>query len=147
MAARGSVTLYAESSAVLVWLLDQEHAPIVQKALAVADAVICSDLTVIECDRTLRRVVARGALTVAESAELQARLATTVGLWNVMPIGTAVVDRARQSFPDDSIRSLDAIHQATALVARTAIGDHALLSLDDRVRASGAALGFRGLPE
>jgi hypothetical protein len=86
-------------------------------------------------------------LSLAASAELQARLATTARGWNVLPIGAAVVDRARQSFPDDAIRSLDAIHLATALVARSAIGDLVLLSLDERVRSGGTGLGFRVIPE
>jgi hypothetical protein len=101
----------------------------------------------IECDRTLHRLAARGSVTPTVSARLQARLATTVLGWNVMPIGPEVVDRARQPFPDDSIRSLDAIHLASALVARSEIGDLGLLSVDDRVRAGAQALGFRVLPE
>jgi hypothetical protein len=141
------VRLYAESSAVLVWLLDQQGAPAIRTELAGAGEVICSDLTLIECDRTLRRIAARGMLSLAASAELQARLATTARGWNVLPIGAAVVDRARQSFPDDAIRSLDAIHLATALVARSAIGDLVLLSLDERVRSGGTGLGFRVIPE
>jgi hypothetical protein len=141
------VRLYAESSAVLVWLLDQEGAPIVRRSLAAAEDVISSDLTLIESDRALHRLVARGSLTPTASAELQARLATTVRGWNVMPIGPAVVDRARQPFPGDSIRSLDAIHLAAALVARSEIGDLVLLSVDDRLRMDAEALGFRVLPE
>ncbi len=55
--------------------------------------------------------------------------------------------RARRPLPDDAIRSLDAIHLASALVARAEIGDLALLTLDDRIRTAGQRLGFRIVPD
>jgi hypothetical protein len=58
-----------------------------------------------------------------------------------------VVDRARASFPDDTIRSLDAIHLATAVVVAASVPDLEVLSLDERVRANAAALGLRVLPD
>jgi predicted nucleic acid-binding protein len=41
---------------------------------------------------------------------------------------------------------LDAIHLATALQARAALPDLALLSLDRRIRTCGEQLGFQVLP-
>jgi hypothetical protein len=52
------------------------------------------------------------------------------------------VERARQPFPGEPIRTLDAIHLASALVARTAIVGLTLLSLDDRVCRAGKKLGL-----
>jgi hypothetical protein len=52
-----------------------------------------------------------------------------------------VVDRARQPFPGDPIRTLDAIHLASLLVARSAVVGLKLLSLDDRVRKAATGLG------
>jgi len=49
-------------------------------------------------------------------------------------------------FPVEPIRTLDAIHLASAILARAAVPDLALLSLDERVRANGRALGFTVLP-
>jgi predicted nucleic acid-binding protein len=59
----------------------------------------------------------------------------------------AVVDRARQPFPAEPIRTLDALHLATAVQARSLVPDLALLSLDRRVRACARAMGFELLPE
>ena len=47
------MTLYAESSAALAWLLEQEHGSVVGQALAQADPIVASDLALIECDRVL----------------------------------------------------------------------------------------------
>ena len=73
-------------------------------------------------------------------------LATLEATWSIEPIGKPVVARARAPFPDDTIRSLDAIHLATAEVVASSVGDLDVLSLDERVRSNAAALGFRVLP-
>jgi hypothetical protein len=141
------VTVYAESSAVMAWLLDQARAPEVEAVLASADQVVTSDLTLIECDRAIGRLVRMpGPVAVLVDAT-RVRLKEAVAAWGVEPISGLVVDRARAPFPDDAIRSLDAIHLATALVVRAAVGDLDVLSLDDRVRANAVALGFRVLPD
>lgn len=45
------MTLYAESSAVLAWLLGEKSGEAIRRALLGADLVVASDLTVFECDR------------------------------------------------------------------------------------------------
>ena len=49
------MTLYAESSAVLAWLLDEPDGQAVRERLAKTDIVVASDLTLIECGRVLIR--------------------------------------------------------------------------------------------
>jgi hypothetical protein len=63
-----------------------------------------------------------------------------------MRIEREVVDRARSPFPGEPIRTLDALHLASALVAGRAVADLACLSLDERVCACGRALGLRVMP-
>jgi hypothetical protein len=63
-----------------------------------------------------------------------------------MPAGDDVLEAAKRPFPNEPVRTLDAIHLASALLARSAISGLALLSLDLRVRAAAAALGFKVLP-
>jgi predicted nucleic acid-binding protein len=140
------VSLYAESSAVLAWLLDESAAPQVRKSLASADMVVASDLTIVECDRVLHRAAALGDLTEADAADRRAHLATAASHWHVLRIGPEVVERARQSFPGPPIRTLDAIHLASALVARSAIAGLELLSLDERIRRAASMLGVRVQP-
>jgi predicted nucleic acid-binding protein len=140
------VSLYAESSAVLAWLLDESAAPQVRKSLASADMVVASDLTIVECDRVLHRAAALGDLTEADAADRRAHLATAASHWHVLRIGPEVVERARQPFPGPPIRTLDAIHLASALVARSAIAGLELLSLDERIRRAASMLGVRVQP-
>jgi hypothetical protein len=141
------VSLYVESSAVLAWLLDEEAGTFVRQALSEAPIVLASDLTLIECDRVLHRAAALGELTEAEVADRRAHLATAAAHWHVLRIGPEVVDRARQPFPGDPVRTLDAIHLASVLVARSAVAGLGLLSLDDRIRGAAKKLGLNVLPE
>ena len=54
---------------------------------------------------------------------------------------------SRQPFPEEPVTTADALHLATAVLARSAVPGIQLLSLDPRLRASGRRLGFRLLPE
>jgi predicted nucleic acid-binding protein len=141
------VSLYAESSAVLAWLLGEEGEPRVRRSLRAADLVMASDLTLVECDRVLIRAVALGEISEAEAADRRAHLTTAAARWNVLRIGPEIIERARQRFPGEPIRTLDALHLASALVARGAVAGIDLLSLDDRIRAAARQLGFRLQPE
>ena len=140
------MSLYAESSGVLAWLLDEESAPSIRRLLSNADFVVASDLTLIECDRVLHRAVHIGELSEVEGADRRAQLVTVAAHWHVLRVGSEIVDRARQPFPGEPIRTLDAIHLASALVARAATVGLQLLSLDDRVRKAAIRLGLQVVP-
>jgi predicted nucleic acid-binding protein len=131
---------------VLAWLLHERGADDVRRALARAEFVVASDLTLVECDRVLIRATALGGLAEAEAVELRARLAAAAGHWNLLRVDGAVVERARRPLPGEPIRTLDALHLASALVALEAVPNLALLSLDRRIRAAGGALGLAVLP-
>lgn len=136
------MTLYAESSAVLAWLLGETRAPAIRDHFSSAEFVIASDLTLVECDRVLIRAATLGELTEAEAAGRRAALSTAAAHWTVLRLSGEVIDRARQPFPKEPIRTLDALHLASALVARAAVPDLIVLSLDEAVRANARALGF-----
>jgi predicted nucleic acid-binding protein len=140
------VNLYAESSAVVAWLLNEDSATEVLRHLAAAESVLASDLTLIECDRVLRRAAAVGELTEAEAADRRANMASASAHWHILRIAPEVVERCRQPFPVEPIRTLDSIHLASALMGRGAIAGLKVLSLDDRVRKNAVALGFEVLP-
>ena len=141
------MSLYAESSAVLAWLLGEEAEPRVRRSLRAADLVMASDLTLVECDRVLIRAVALGEISEAEAADRRAHLTTAAARWNVLRMGPEIIERARRPFPGEPIRTLDALHLASALVARGAVAGIDLLSLDERIRAAARQLGFRLQPE
>jgi predicted nucleic acid-binding protein len=135
------VSLYAESSAVLAWLFDEPTSPAVRRLLGDAEVIVASDLTLIECDRVLLRAVALKELTEADAADRRAHLIAAAAHWQVLRIAGEIVDRARQPFPGDPIRTLDAVHLASLLVARSAVAGLRLLSLDERVRQAAKGLG------
>jgi predicted nucleic acid-binding protein len=139
--------IYAESSGVLAWLLDEASGRRVRALLAEAELVVSSDLTLIECDRVLLRAAVLGDLTEAEAADRQAQLTLAASHWHVLRIGPEVVERARRPFPGDPIRTLDAIHLASALLARSAVAGLDVLSLDDRIRKAAGRLGLGVRPE
>lgn len=140
------MSVYAESSAILAWLLDEDSAAEVRRLLSAQDLVVASDLTLIECDRVLLRAAALGALSEAQAAERRGHLTAASSHWQILRLSPEIVDRARRSFPGEPIRTLDAIHLASALVARAALSGLKLLSLDERVRRTARALGLEILP-
>lgn len=105
-----------------------------------------SDLTLIECDRVLIRAVALGKMAENGAATLRASLNGLASRWQMLRISPEIVERARQPFPAEPLRALDAIHLASALVARSAIPGLQLLSLDDGIRAAARPLGFQLQP-
>jgi predicted nucleic acid-binding protein len=140
------VKLYAESSAVLAWLFAEGAGDAVETALDQADGVVASELTLVECDRALARARAAGVLTEIETARLRALLAAAAAHWMFLKLDREVLERARRRFPAEPLRTLDALHIASALAAQSAIHDLVLLSLDHRVRENALALGFDVLP-
>ena len=90
--------------------------------------------------------MAVNAIPEAVAAERRAVLARTAEHWVILDLGAEIEERARRPFPAEPIRTLDAIHLATATLARSLVPDLALLSLDGRVRASAAEMGFGILP-
>ncbi len=140
------MNLYAESSAVLSWLFDDQQAESVREALSSAEIVLASDLTIVECDRVLVRNVYSGRLSEAVAARRATELGQVAAHWRVMRLDTEILERARRPFPGEPLRTLDALHLASALMALRTVPRLALLSLDKRVRRSGQQLGLTLLP-
>jgi predicted nucleic acid-binding protein len=134
-------------SAVLVWLLEQEHAELVADTLAEAELVIASDLALIECDRVLIRAVALEELHESDVVQRQARLNSVSTRWTLLALDEEIIERARRPYPVEPVRTLDAIHLASALTARKAVPGLAMLSLDDRIRTAAGRLGFLLVPD
>ena len=130
----------------MCWLLDEARAPEVRAQLSAAELVLASSLTLIECERVLIRAVTLNLLPEGVAAERRAVLARTTDHWVSFDLDAQVVERARRPFPAEPIRTLDAIHLATAVLAQSLVPDLAVLSLDERVRRSAEQMGLRLLP-
>jgi predicted nucleic acid-binding protein len=140
------VNIYAESSAVLAWLLGEETGHSVREALQHAELVMASDLTLVECDRVLIRAVTTREIDEATAADRRAHLNAAASHWHLWRVTPDIIERARHPFPAELIRTLDAIHLASALAVRSAVPGLELLSLDDRIRRAAKQLGFHVHP-
>jgi predicted nucleic acid-binding protein len=105
-----------------------------------------SDLTLLEYDRVLIRAVALEEIDEGGAADRRAHLNLAASHWHVLRLSSDIVRSSETAFPAEPIRTLDAIHLASALAARSAAAGVELLSLDDRIRRAGEQLGFRLRP-
>ena len=138
--------VYAESSAVLAWLLGEPSQSIALRELEGADSVVTSSLTAVECGRGLARARALGRVSIADELAALHLLDVAESSWDVHDLSDRVLSRARSSFPSEPIRMLDALHLATALIFREALGDVCVLSFDERIRGNARALGLPVTP-
>lgn len=140
------MNLYAESSAVLAWLFGEPRSEDVRKILAGAEVVLASELTLMECARVLVRGTATGLISEALAADRRGVLNQVSEHWAILGLDAEICDRVRRPFPIEPIRTLDAIHLASALMARSVVPGTQLLTLDDRIRSCAKALGLEVAP-
>jgi predicted nucleic acid-binding protein len=136
------VTVYAETSAVLRWIFAEEGGEEIRARLGAASKVTTSRLTLIETRRVVQRAEREGRVTAAHAADLRAIFAQAASTWAILEISDEVARRAEEGFPIEPVRTLDAIHLASALFLRQALPDLAIESADDRILANVRALGF-----
>jgi predicted nucleic acid-binding protein len=131
-----SAPLYLDTSAVLRAALESGTTPEIEERLRAAPVLVTSRLSLVECSRAIWRV--RGAANVSAQRiadaerEIEAVWARCE-LWEVTP---AVCDLARQVAPGKAVRTLDALHLATFLLARKRIEGLELVTVDARLAAA-----------
>lgn len=134
--------VYAESSAVLAWILGEARAGVVRKALKGAERVVTSALTATECGRAIARGRREGRLTGSEHLAALRLLDVAERNWDVCALSDRVLARAREEFPVEPVRTLDGLHLATALLVKDGLGRVTMLSFDERIRANAEKLGL-----
>ncbi len=107
---------------------------------------MASELTVIECERVLVRGLALGNLSEVGASSRRATLQSMISGWTQLRMDGEILERAKRAFPDEPVRTLDALHLSSALIARFSVPDLVFLSLDERLRRNAKALGFGLLP-
>lgn len=70
-----------------------------------------------------------------------------MGSWHILELSDGVIARARAPFPAEPVRSLDAIHLASAWSILSAAGEVTALSLDERVRSNARDMGMKVVPK
>jgi predicted nucleic acid-binding protein len=131
---------YVESSALVAALL--EHDTDVTKRLPAGTRLVTSALTFSEAGRALIRARTTGRLTAEDERAAVSALRTFERRCFVLEVTQAVLDRVRRPFPIEPIRTLDAIHLATAELLGEPPPLVTIVTRDERVRANARALGY-----
>lgn len=131
---------YIESSALVAALLENDTA--VAKKVARGTQQVTSALTLAEAGRAIIRARATGRLTADEEKAAVRALRTFQRRCFVLDVDRAVLDRVRRPFPVEPIRTLDAVHLATAELLGESPPLVTIVTRDDRVRKNAEALGY-----
>jgi len=134
--------LYLESSAALAWLLGESQSHDVIAKVHEAEAVVTSVLTLLETQRALIRAERQNLLTAGQCQKLSGMLARAGTGWILMEISEQVRERAARAFPVEPVRTLDALHLATALLFMQIYPDLQILTYDRRIADNAQALGI-----
>ena len=132
---------YIESSALVAALL--EHDTDVTKRPPAGTRPVTSALTLAEAARAIIRARTTGRLTAQDEQAAARALRTFERRCFVLDVSQAVLDRVRRPFPVEPIRTLDAIHLATAEWLGEPPPLVTIVTRDERVRANAGALGYR----
>jgi len=131
---------YVESSALVAALL--EHDTDVIKRLPPGTRRVTSALTFPEAGRAIIRARTTGRLTAEDEQAAVRALRTFERRCFVLDVSQAVLDRVRRPFPVEPIRTVDAIHLATAELLGEPPQLVTIVTRDERVRANARALGY-----
>ncbi|MGH9366202.1 MAG: type II toxin-antitoxin system VapC family toxin [Thermoanaerobaculia bacterium] len=134
--------VYAETSAVLAWLLGDESRLRARRVVDSADQVVTSVLTLVEATRGILRAANEQRVAAVDASRLRGLLARTTTAWELMEITPEIRVRAGEPFPVEPVRTLDAIHLATALQFARALPELSVLTFDERILANLEPLGL-----
>jgi uncharacterized protein with PIN domain len=138
--------VYAETSAVLGWLLGEESPARLAAVLDSAEKVVTSVLTLLEASRGILRAATEGRASAADASRLRGLLARAASSWDLMEITEDIRTRAAEAFPVEPVRTLDAVHLATMLDFLRIFPEMSVLSFDARILANLEPLGLPRAP-
>lgn len=138
----GSATAvrYIESSALVAALLERNADA--RRAVRMRGRRVTSALTLAEAARAILRARATGRLTADQERAAVAALARFERRCFVVAVTESVLARVRRPFPVEPIRTLDAVHLATAELLGESPQLVTIVTRDDRVRGNASALGY-----
>jgi predicted nucleic acid-binding protein len=131
--------LYVETSYLLRVILEGDDA---LRAPLLTGTLHTSALTFLESARAISRAKREGRLDRLGVREARQRLATFERGCDVMAVTEEALSRAREEFPHEPVRSLDAIHLASLRLLDEQLGGFQVATCDSRVRNNAIAMGF-----
>jgi predicted nucleic acid-binding protein len=129
-----------ESSALVAALLEHDSAALTP--LPAGARLVTSALTLAEAGRAIVRARAAGRLTPAEEQAAVRALRTFERRCFILDVDRTVLTRVRRPFPIEPIRTLDAVHLATAELLGEAPQVVTIVTRDVRVRDNARALAY-----
>lgn len=126
--------LYLDSSAILRPVLEHGLSPEVERRIEEAEILITSRLSLIETARAFLRVRLLGERPEAVVADADRNVRALWRHCEIWELSREVCELAELVAPKAVLRSLDALHLATFVLARREIEDLQLLTTDDRLR-------------
>ena len=123
-------------SAVLRAILESGVSPDLEARIARAPVLITSRLSLVESSRALHRLRQLGQISETKLADADRELNAVWARCELWELTASVCERARQVAPARSLRTLDALHLATFVMARERIEDLELVTADQRLRSA-----------
>jgi predicted nucleic acid-binding protein len=108
------------------------------------ETAISSELIRVEALRTIDRARVRAKLPDEEVAERRAAVFELLDAFHLVRLDAQIFERAAEPFPT-LLGTLDALHLATALLARSQYEDLVLATHDTELATAARAVGFRVL--
>lgn len=137
---------YIDTSALLAWLFGESRADEFVECINSSEVNVCSELCYLETMRAIRRAISDRTISENKGESLTETFNTFYSSLFRMSIDESTVTRASKSFPVEPVRSLDAIHLATALEYKKLYPELRLLSFDKRIIDNIEPLDFTGFP-
>ena len=131
---------YIESSALVAALLERDVGAL--KAVRTRGRKVTSALTIAETGRAILRARATARLTPEQERAAVRALQRFERRCYLVAVTDSVLARVRRPFPVEPIRTLDAVHLATAELLGESPQLITVVSRDVRVRDNAQALGF-----
>ena len=132
--------LYLDTSVVLRAVIERGTTPEIEARIAAAPVLVTSRLALVEASRALLRLRQQAAATEARLADARRELEALWSRCEVWELIPAVCDLAAHVSPDRPLRTLDALHLATFLLARQRIEGLALSTVDGRLREAASSV-------
>lgn len=132
---------YIESSALVAALLERDLGAV--KAVRARGRQVTSALTIAEAARAILRARAAGRLTADHERAAVRALQRFERRCYLVAVTEAILARVRRPFPVEPVRTLDAIHLATAELLGEPPSLITVVTRDARVRANAEALGYQ----
>jgi predicted nucleic acid-binding protein len=120
--------------------LERGTTPELEARIGAALVLVTSRLSLVESARALLRVRQQASIPEERLADARRELDTLWSRCELWELSPAVCDLAAQVAPDRPLRTLDALHLATFLVARRRIEGLELVTADRRLQAAASAM-------